>query len=342
MDGSRACSSASSISCRPTRNSTWAKWRMSPSRSARLADALAVDEGAVLAPEVADVERPPAQEELGVLLRDRVGGEGEGEPGEPPHPERQREAPRSAGAAVRPPRGSRGRSASCARAARGQGGRTSGPRVSSLRRCAFLARQLGRTGPAALAGLLVLLPGAPRRRGPDERLAAELRRAYEAPARPSERWRRRPVVRLPDGREVPREEAYRDDPAFVAAARRLLGSRAGDDAPLGAWLLGTLPEARRAEAEPALVEALAHRDARVSFEAAQALAAAGGPAALGPLRRGRPRGLRRRGEGRVGLGRGRDRAARRAPRPSAPPPPAALSATAPRSRPASGEACPGG
>jgi hypothetical protein len=91
-------------------------------------------------------------------------------------------------------------------------------------------------------------------------------------------------VRLPDGREVPREEAFRDDPAFVPAARRLVASRAGDDAPLGAWLLGTLPEARRAEAEPALVETLAHRDVRASFESTLALASGGGPAALGPLR----------------------------------------------------------
>jgi hypothetical protein len=91
-------------------------------------------------------------------------------------------------------------------------------------------------------------------------------------------------VRLPDGREVPREEAYRDDPAFVPAARRLLASRAGDDAPLGAWLLGTLPEARRPEAEPALLEALAHHDERVAFEAAQALAQVGTPKALEALR----------------------------------------------------------
>ena len=147
----------------------------------------------------------------------------------------------------------------------------------------FLTGVLGRTLLAALAGLLVMLPRDPRPEGPDERLAAELRHAYAAPARPSERWRRRPLVRLADGREVPREEAFRDDPAFVAAARRLVGSRAGDDAPLGAWLLGTLPEARRPEAEPALVEALAHPDARVSFEAALALAASGSPAALGPL-----------------------------------------------------------
>jgi len=92
------------------------------------------------------------------------------------------------------------------------------------------------------------------------------------------------VVQLPDGREVARDEAYRDDPDFVSAARLLLESRSGDDASLGAWLLGTLPEARRAEAEPVLAETLAHRDPRAAFEAAQALAAAGGVAALDPLR----------------------------------------------------------
>lgn len=148
----------------------------------------------------------------------------------------------------------------------------------------LLASTVNRGGPAALAGLLVLWPVAPPPPGRGENLAIELRRAYEAPARPSERWRRRPVVTLPDGREVARDEAYRDDPDFVPAARLLLESRSGDDAPLGAWLLGTLPEARRTEASPVLAETLAHRDPRAAFEAAQALAAAGGEAALGPLR----------------------------------------------------------
>ena len=44
---------------------------------------------------------------------------------------------------------------------------------------------------------------------------------------------------MPAGREVPREEAFRDDPDFVSAARLLLSSRADDAAPLGAWLLCT-------------------------------------------------------------------------------------------------------
>ena len=138
---------------------------------------------------------------------------------------------------------------------------------------------------AVLGAVLVLLPGASPRPGPEESLAAGLRQLYGGSVQPWERWRRRTAVRLPNGREVPREEAYRDDPAFVSAARRLLASRAGDDAPLGAWLLGTLPEARRPEAEPALVEALADRDPRAAFEAAQALARVGTPTSLDALRR---------------------------------------------------------
>ena len=137
----------------------------------------------------------------------------------------------------------------------------------------------------ALAVLFALLPGAGPAPGPELDLAAGLRQLYAGSVRPSERWRRRSAVRLPDGREVPREAAYRDDPAFVPAAELLLQSRAGDDAPLGAWLLGTLPEARRAEAEPALREALAHADPRAAFEAAQALAEVGRPESLDALQR---------------------------------------------------------
>ena len=137
---------------------------------------------------------------------------------------------------------------------------------------------------AALAALLVLLPAAGPVPGPALRLASGLRQLYGGSAQPWERWGRRSAVRLPDGREVPREEAYRDDPVFVPAARQLLASRTGDDAPLGAWLLGTLPETRRPEAETALVEALAHADERAAFEAALALAEIGGAASLDPLR----------------------------------------------------------
>ena len=134
-----------------------------------------------------------------------------------------------------------------------------------------------------LAALLVLLPGASPPPGPDDRLAVELRRLYGGAVQPWERWRRRSTVRLPDGREVAREQAYRDDPAFVPAARRLLASRAGDDAPLGAWLLGTLPETRTSAAEPVLAESLFGPDRRAAFEAVGALAAIGTGASLAAL-----------------------------------------------------------
>lgn len=143
-------------------------------------------------------------------------------------------------------------------------------------------------GPAralALAALFVLLRGASPPAGPDVRLAEELRQLYASPVRPGERWRRPSAVRLPDGREVPRETAFREDAAFVAASRHLLASAAADDAPLGAWLLGTVPEHRRTDVEPWLVEALAHPDTRAAFEAAQALGAVGSPAVLPALRR---------------------------------------------------------
>ncbi len=128
----------------------------------------------------------------------------------------------------------------------------------------------------------MLHPAAARGPDPRERLAAELRGLYAPPRGPEERWRRRPV-RLPDGRDVDRSLAYRDDPGFVAAAARLVASRAEDDAPLGAWLIGGVLETRRAEAEPALARALANPDERVAFEAAQALGASGSAASLDPL-----------------------------------------------------------
>ena len=107
-------------------------------------------------------------------------------------------------------------------------------------------------------------------------LAAALKRAYEPPTGPGARWRRRPVVTLPDGREVPREDAWRDDPGFVPAARRLLASRRRDDARLGAWLLGTAREPWRADAGDALAGAALRPDPAVAFEAVAALAAIGG------------------------------------------------------------------
>ena len=138
-----------------------------------------------------------------------------------------------------------------------------------------------------LAGLLVLvLPAAasPPASEP-EALAWTLRDLYPDTIEPWERWRRRPMVRMPDGGEVPRETAYRDDPAFVAAAEHLLASRGGDDAPLGAWLLGTVDAARLAEAEPVLVGALSHSDHRAVFEAAMALAEVGGEGSRDALAR---------------------------------------------------------
>src|SRR6266508_1481431 len=123
----------------------------------------------------------------------------------------------------------------------------------------------------------------PRSRPPSARgraLADDLRRLYGPSPEPGERWRRRSTARLPDGREVPREQAFRDHPRFPAACRLLLESRQGDDAMLGAWLLGTLPDGREPEAEPVLEEALGSRDGRAAFEAALALERIGG---RGPL-----------------------------------------------------------
>jgi hypothetical protein len=150
----------------------------------------------------------------------------------------------------------------------------------------------GRSGRApARAGtlLLVLLSlasAACRARAVDRQvvaLADDLRRMYAPPHEPGERWRRRATVRLPDGREVPREQAYRDHEHFQAACRLLLESGQGDDAMLGAWLLGTLPAARGSEAAPVLAEALVGRDERAAFEAALALERIGGAEPLAAL-----------------------------------------------------------
>jgi hypothetical protein len=84
---------------------------------------------------------------------------------------------------------------------------------------------------------------------------------------------------MADGREVPREEAWRDDPGFVAAAAHLLSTGAEDDARLGAWLLGTSAPERRLEAETVLIEALSHTDQGAAFEAVAALAIVGGDGA---------------------------------------------------------------
>jgi len=126
------------------------------------------------------------------------------------------------------------------------------------------------------AALLAALPSLPRRANRVLPLAAALHSAYEPPANPGARWRRRPTVKLPDGREVPRDEAWRDDPGFVPAARALLARPSGDDARLGAWLLGTARAPWRADAADALAGAVLRRDAPVAFEAALALAALDG------------------------------------------------------------------
>jgi hypothetical protein len=116
-------------------------------------------------------------------------------------------------------------------------------------------------------------------------LAAQLRALYAEPGRAGERWtRHRRLVTLPDGSEVPRERAYRDDPRFVEGAALLLDSDRDDDAVLGAWLLASTPPARAAEAEPVLRRALAHRDPLAVLEAARGLAALGGPESLAPVR----------------------------------------------------------
>src|SRR5262245_59462612 len=102
-------------------------------------------------------------------------------------------------------------------------------------------------------------------------LAEKLRQLYGRPSDPGERWRRRsPEVVLEDGLRAPREAAYRDNPAFVAAACELLRKQNGDEALLGAWLLGTATATQQEDAAAALVGALRHSDARVRFEAARA------------------------------------------------------------------------
>jgi hypothetical protein len=115
-------------------------------------------------------------------------------------------------------------------------------------------------------------------------LAAALRALYDAPGHPGERWRRgSPRVQLPDGRSAPREAAYRDDPRFVPAASSLLRT-AGDEAALGAWLLGSVAPAAQEEAAKALAPALLHRDPLAAVEAARALGRVGGPESVGALR----------------------------------------------------------
>lgn len=102
-------------------------------------------------------------------------------------------------------------------------------------------------------------------------LAGELRRLYAAPGAAWERWGRRGAeVELDDGTRAPRDQAYRDRPEFVSAGAMLLRGQ-GDDALLGAWLLGTAPPQGTAAAASALAAALRGEDPRVRFEAARQL-----------------------------------------------------------------------
>lgn len=116
-------------------------------------------------------------------------------------------------------------------------------------------------------------------------LVGELRQLYGPSTAPWERWRRRQMVRLPDGREVAREQAFRQDAHFPGACRVLLASRSGDEASLGAWLLGTVPPSRAAEVEPVLIEALGSADAKAAFEAVLSLERVGDRTAVPPLER---------------------------------------------------------
>ncbi len=125
---------------------------------------------------------------------------------------------------------------------------------------------------SAVAAALAVLPAAWPARPPAAVMAAALRGIYDGANEPGQRGRRSVVVRLPDGRTIPREAAYREDPLFVPAALDLLASRSADDAALGAWLLGTAAPSRRAEARSALMGALSHPDPRAAFEATLALA----------------------------------------------------------------------
>ncbi len=140
---------------------------------------------------------------------------------------------------------------------------------------------------AVVVGLALLGPAPSSPPAPAvRRLVGELRRLYSSEVQPAERWSRRaPSVTLADGREVARDSALREQPEFTEAAALLLASPEADDAPLGAWLLTTLPVAGRDRAEPLLVGALRHPDPRAAFEAARGLGAVGGEASLGALER---------------------------------------------------------
>ena len=155
--------------------------------------------------------------------------------------------------------------------------------VDSKQRARSLSGRDVRVGAMAAFACLGLPAAASPPHERSEVLADELRRLYPRVVEPWERWRRDRPVRMSDGREVPREEAWRDDPDFATAARRLLSSAEADDAALGAWLLGTAGPRRAGEARAFLADALAHRDPRVAFEAVLAIASLGATADGGAL-----------------------------------------------------------
>ena len=132
----------------------------------------------------------------------------------------------------------------------------------------------------AAGTLLVVSTSAarPNSTGPGA-LAGELRRLYASPGAPWERWGRRgSEVELDDGTRAPRDQAYRDRPEFVPAGAMLLRGQ-GDDALLGAWLLGTAPPPATAAAASALTAVLRGQDPRVRFEAARQLGVLAEPVA---------------------------------------------------------------
>jgi hypothetical protein len=143
---------------------------------------------------------------------------------------------------------------------------------------------------ASAALIVAIIPLAAATDGtplPDvERLSESLRALYEGPRAPWERWRRRsPTVTLPGGEVVRREAAYRDRPDFAAAAGRLMASRAGDEGPLGAWLLGTAVGSQSDAARSLLSSGLFAEDPRTAFEAACALGRIGDRSSLAGLER---------------------------------------------------------
>ena len=306
-----------------------------------LADALAVHERAVLAPEVADVEGAASQEELAVLLRHRVRGEGQGEVGEASDPEGQglyRDAPQLPAALhealeVPPER-------ACVRPGSGTGNHCSGKGIIA----ASGPPRLDEAGPRGGAGGGPR-PPAGRFPGPGaggdarRRPAAALRRVRPAVGALAARLRGAPAGRSrgPARGGVPRRSRLRPRrPAAAGEPRR--GRRAAR----------RLAARHPAAGPPARGGAGARRGARPPRRARGVRGGAGaGPGRQPGVPRRAATGRRGRllggGAGRVGLRRGRDPPEDRATpsRPRArprPPPPT----PARPSRPGSGAGCPGG